>query len=164
MRTNWGLDLVDMPTLDSLMMKGLWVAIRHLILVEGFPMITLRIIAHVKTLYQWLVLFTIQSKWVQPRAFSFHLSEMLYFFYFMVLLILGCWAWPRYPGKTGIPQPLLWGFLCFFWGLPLTLQVSRMTLNFWSHFLYLPSAGITGIHHFSWFIKCWGLNLGICSC
>lgn len=40
------------------------------------------------------------------------------------------------------------------------IKYRRISLNFSSSCLYLPSARITSVHHHSWFVQCWGSNLG----
>jgi hypothetical protein len=85
---------------------------------------------------------------------------MLYFFHFIVLLIGDNRARPRY-NVTQVCSGYYCGLSndCFEVWL-LTLHASRMTLNCRIPFLYLPSAGIPGIHHFSWYMNYWGLNPG----
>ena len=48
-------------------------------------------------------------------------------------------------------------------GLELCIQ-QRMTLNFWSSCLCVPSAGFTGVHHNAQVFQYWRWSPGFCAC
>lgn len=102
MRTNWGMALVDMSTLESLTMKRIWVTIRVLQSQYGTCEITL---------YPRLALFVIQSKWVQPRVFPLFIClwdvTFLSCYDFINLRQLGL---TQIQCKSGILWTLLWAF------------------------------------------------------